>query len=125
MKSIFLILGTALTTYTIEIILVGGFLAFLMERKEKEFSWIKTIPVLFLFFAVNEFFYIPAVINANVSFTIHNQELANFLGVEPNESLTKFVLEDFASISIWVIEASLSYAIGVLLFRKKGITVGK
>ena len=119
MKSIALILGTGLLAYTIEIVLVAGFLAYLIQKRGKKYSWFTAIPLLMLFFAINELFYIPAIINANVTFTINNQELANFWGIGQNESLTDFMLEDFISISIWLIEASLAYGLALILTRKQ------
>lgn len=117
MKSIALLLGTGLLAYAIEIILVGGFLAFLIQKRKKAFSWFIAIPVLMTFFALNEIYYIPALLNVDATFTVNNQELAEFLEIGPNTSLSKYILEDFISITSWFLEAIFSYAIALLLTK--------
>jgi hypothetical protein len=119
MESIVFLLGTALWAYAIEIFLVGAFLAFLIQRRKKAFPWFKVLPALILFFAINEIVYLPAIMKSNVTFTIHNQEIANFLEVAKNESLTDYVLSDFFSFWLWFIEACLAFGVSLLLTRGK------
>ena len=119
MKSITLLFGTGLFTYAIEIILMAGCLAYLIQKRGKTFSWLVALPLLTFFFAFNEIYYIPAIINANVTFTFNNQELANFFEIGQNESLTRFIIEDSISFFSWFVEAVLSYVIALALTKKQ------
>ena len=118
MKSIIILLTTGLIAYAIEILLVGGFLAFLIQKRGKEYSWKFGFPCLMVFFALNEIYYIPAVITADVNFTINNNELANFLELSANSSLTSFLLEDIISIMSWFLEAACAIGIARFLIKK-------
>ena len=118
MKSVILLLVTGFWSYSIEIVLVGVFLAFITNKRKKALSWVSAIPLLMIFFALNEACYLPVILNTDITFTIHNQEVAEFLEVGENESLSNFILTGFFGLLGWFIEAWLAFGVNLFLTRK-------
>lgn len=119
MSSIILILFTGFIGYFIDAILLGLAFAFLLIKSNRKISARVAIPILFLIFAFFDLYYVPPLRSLDITFTIGNNAVAEFLETKPNTSLNEFMSLGLFDFAVWFIQAGFVYLFGHWIREKK------
>jgi len=103
---------TAILVYGIDIFLVGIVFYFFKAKYGWSFSLRFDFLILLIIFIFLENYLWPSFFILNVTYTIHNETIANFLGLKPNESLTESFGFGVFELIVWSIQAFLANIIG-------------
>ncbi|MDY6823659.1 MAG: hypothetical protein SWH68_07685 [Thermodesulfobacteriota bacterium] len=110
--SIFIIILTIIIVYIIDMFLVALAWQCLRQRFKWAFSRIVDFIILFLLFACLDVYPYPAASILDITYTIHNESVVNFLSISPNGSVMDFFGFGIFEIVLYAIEALLSIFIG-------------
>jgi hypothetical protein len=117
-------ISTLILIYLIDTFLVGVSFFALKERFQWPISRRMSLLFLFIIFAFIEYYLLPMAIVLDLTFTVGNPDIANWLDLKPNESFAG--LFDFGAfeIIIMVVQSLLAAIVGErLVMRKPALTV--
>lgn len=123
MNAIIITIGSIIFLYAIDTILVGISFQALKMRFGWNFSNRQNLVILFLIFFIVDTYLFPMFWALDITYTINNQVVANFLDVKPNEKLTDLFDIGLFEFICWSIQALIAGYIGErLLANKKEIS---
>jgi hypothetical protein len=112
-------ISTIILMYLIDTFLVGVSFFSLKQRYQWSISKRMSLLLLFMIFAFLEFYILPMVIVLDLTFTVRNAEIADLLGLKPDEPFAGLFGFGFFEIVVWIVQALLASLIGELLFGRK------
>jgi hypothetical protein len=119
MKSVAIFISTVIFIYLIDTFLVGVSFFALKERFQWAISRRMSLLLLFIVFAFIEYYLLPMAVVLDVTFTVRNPEIANWLDLKPNESFAGLFGFGSFEIIIMVFQALLAALLGEKLFTRK------
>ena len=105
--------------YLADIILVG--LAFSAVKKafQLNISVISSIIILIITFGLFDNLLTPIIAYLDITFTVHNQEIVNFLDLKENMPASMFFSIDYFDLIIWIIESLIALFVVDKFITKK------
>jgi hypothetical protein len=94
--------------YFVDIILVGASFAAIKKAFNLNISVVKSILILIVVFGVLDNLFTPFFDYLDLTFTIHNQEIANFFGLKENTPASMFFSIGYFDFFIWLVESLIA-----------------
>ena len=119
--SIIVFISSFIFAYTIDVFLVGIAFHSLKDRFGWQLSTKQNFIILFFVFLMLENYLWPAFLILDVTYTIHNEVLAEFFGFKPNEPLTELFGFGMFEFITWCIQALIANVLGQKMMGSKGM----
>ena len=119
MTSAIILLLTFCFEYTISAVLVGLALALLISKKKVHIRSFRAGMAIFFIFVFLEAYSYPAMLSLDMTFTIHNQFVAELLDVGPNAKFTEIVSIGFLDLIIWLAQTAVAICVADAMRIKK------
>ena len=97
-----------IVAYSIDIILVGFAFSAVKKAFRLNISLVFSFLILMILFAVIDNMMIPLVNILDITFTIHNKEIADFLELKENIPASVLYSIDYSDFIIWFVESFLA-----------------
>ena len=94
--------------YSIDIILVGLSFSAIKKAFKINISSIYSLIILIIIFAVINNDINPIISMLNLTFTVHNKEIAEFFKLKPNESTSALLSIGYSDFIIWFVESIIA-----------------
>lgn len=104
--------------YIFMAILVGIAFFALFGNKLKSPYNPKSLYILVGIFAFLDLYDWPAIFVAQITFTVHNQQIAKFLELKENMDVGELFAPGFFDIVIYFLQAVVGYYVGIRVFKK-------
>jgi hypothetical protein len=100
-----IVLITAVFDFVFEFALVGFALKWFIHRYSLNLSFWKGVLYLFLFFIIIRLIYLPALSEAQITFTVNNAELAQTFHLSPNMPFDGNFNFNIPHLTAWFLQA--------------------
>ena len=110
MAPVILLLATGFLSYLLTAVFVGCVSVVLGQRLGWPPPTARSAYVLVAVFAFLDLFWIPALLTADLTFTIGNQALADAFGFHPNTSVAALFDLGLFELLVWFVQAGVALA---------------
>lgn len=114
-----IVIATFILDYLIEAFLVGVSFFALKERFQWHISERLSLAILFMIFAFLEVYILPTLLTLDLTYTVGNAEIAEFLDLKPNSSFAELFGFGFYEIIIWSVQVLLAAFFGLKIIQEK------
>jgi hypothetical protein len=97
-----------LLAYSVDVLLVGLSFSAIKKAFRINISIVFSIIILMILFAIIDNMIIPLVNILDLTFTIHNKEIADFLEVSENIPASALYSIDYFDIILWLVESLIA-----------------
>ncbi|MCK4911638.1 MAG: hypothetical protein KAR83_08335 [Thermodesulfovibrionales bacterium] len=118
MLGVIIFIGCVIFDYVAIAMIVGVAFFFLFGHRNFISSTKKTLVILIIIFGFIDYYYLPVLALLDITFTIGNQQIAEFFGSRPDMSLDDIFNPGFLDIFIWLIQAIIAHFTGTLVYQR-------
>jgi len=118
MLDVIIFIGYIIIDYVAIAIIVGVAFFPLFGHRNFVSSTKKTLVILLIIFGFMDYYFLPVIALLDITFTIGNQQIAEFFELRPNMSVGEFIDPGLFDLFIWLIQAIIAHFTGTLVYQR-------